>query len=43
MSTMGINEGREVYESSPMAEVCRMEWVSMFSSDITRSIMPVGI
>lgn len=43
MSTMGIDEGREVYESSPMAEMCRVEWVSMFSSDVARSIMPVGI
>jgi hypothetical protein len=43
MSPMGSDEGHEAHESSPVAEVCRVEWVSMFSSDITRSIMPVGI
>lgn len=43
MSPMGSNESHEAHESSPMAEMCRMEWVSMFSSDIARSIIPVGI
>jgi hypothetical protein len=40
---MGSDEGHEAHESSPMAEMCRMEWVSFFNSDIARSIIPVGI
>jgi hypothetical protein len=26
-----------------VAEICRMEWLSFFNSDIARYIMPVGI
>jgi hypothetical protein len=40
---MGSDEGREAYESSAVAEVCRVEWLSFFNSDIARCIMPVGI
>jgi hypothetical protein len=43
MFTMGSDEGHEAHESGAVAEICRMEWVSMFSSDIARCIMPVGI
>ena len=43
MSPMGSDESGEAHEGGPVAEMCRMEWVSMFSSDIARSIMPVGI
>ena len=43
MSSMGSDEGHEAHESSPMAEMCRVEWLSMFSSDIARGIVPVGI
>jgi|GEM_PF-6965209 len=43
MSPMGSDEGHEAHESSPVAEVCRVEWLSFFNSDIARCIMPVGI
>jgi hypothetical protein len=43
MLTMGSDEGDQAHESSPMAEMCRMEWLSFFNSDLARCIMPVGI
>jgi hypothetical protein len=43
MSPMGSDESREAHEGSPMAEMCRVEWLSFFSSDIARCIVPVGI
>ena len=43
MFTMGSDEGHEAHESGAVAEICRVEWVSMFSSDIARGIIPVGI
>ena len=43
MLTMGSDEGNEAHESGPVAEMCRMEWLSCFSSDIARCIIPVGI
>ncbi len=32
MSPMGSDEGHEAHESSPVAEVCRVEWLSFFNS-----------
>ena len=43
MPAIRSDEGHEARESSPLAEMCRVEWLSMFSSDIARSIVPVGI
>ena len=43
MSAIRSDESHEAHESSPMAEMCRMEWISFFDSDIARCIVPVGI